>query len=201
MDDDLLIDGVLAGDDAALRALMDRYDRLVRYTVFRASVNRCRQDPQFLDSVASDAWAGLVRSLQRRRERPQDLRAYLVQIARNCCVSALRRLKEMPATEDVAYSDTSLNTLQEIGPEDIVSRLELLEVLRECLAGLDSVDKHLISELGAITEKRWAAAASALGIPESTLRSRWKRTLDALRRCVESKAGKTIAPGALGSDF
>ena len=90
-DDAFLIASMLGGDPAALNKLIERYDRLVRYTVLKMSRSRCLRDPDWLDTIASDTWTGFVRSLQRSPDnRPKSVRAYLVQTARNRCTSAMR---------------------------------------------------------------------------------------------------------------
>lgn len=199
--DEFLITGMLGGDWAALNKLIERYDRLVRYAILRVARDRCVHDPQWLESVASAAWTGFVRSLQRHPDqRPRSVRAYLAAIAKNQVVSALRR---SPSPDDGAYSLDSVGELissTHDDPVDIVSRLELLETMRVCLFELGEDDRTLAGQLTAITERRWQDAAAALGISESTLRSRWKRTLERLRDCVEAKTGLTLAPGTPDGD-
>jgi len=199
--DDFLVAGMLGGDWSALNKLIERYDRLVRYTILRGARERCTHDPQWLESVASASWAGFVQSLQRHPDRcPKSVRAYLAAIARNKVVSALRGT---PPLNDAAVSIHSFGeliaaTLDE--PIDTLSHLELLETLRTCLLELADDDRNLAGQLTAITERRWRDAAAALGISESTLRSRWKRTLERLRDCVRRKTGLSLAPEALEDD-
>ena len=91
-DDGFLVASLLGGDSAALSKLMERYDRLVRYTIFRVARGLCERDPDWLESVASDTWAGFVQSMRREAGgRPQSMKAYLAQIARNRAVSAMRQ--------------------------------------------------------------------------------------------------------------
>ncbi len=201
--DEFLIAAMLGGDAAALDRLMKRYDRLIRYTVFRASQDRCVQDPQWLESVASATWAGFIRSMQRDTDNPPALvGAYLVRIARNQVVSTLRATRSGSEALSLDLSDDGIavaSTLEE--PIETLSRLELLESLRACLAELGPVDRTMATQLEAITQRRWKEAAQALGVKESTLRSRWSNTLERLRVCVQRKtAGKTFAPSEPGSD-
>jgi RNA polymerase sigma factor (sigma-70 family) len=201
-DDQLLITGMLAGDAAALRKLIDRYDRLVRYTVFRVAGRRGGQDPQWIDSLASDTWIGFVRSLQRDvANRPASVPAYLVQIARNQSISAIRKTARtaQPASLDQDDHADSIESELE-GPGEVVSRLEDLQTLRECLSELSDGDRETTAQLHAITERRWKDAASVLGVSESTLRSRWKSILGRLRTCIRRKSGKSLAPGTPNSD-
>lgn len=200
--DDYLIAGMLEGDAAALRQLIERYDRLVRFTILRATADRCRQDPLWLESVASATWDGFVRSLQRSPEsHPRSARAYLVQIAKNQCVTALRRTPQPTESLGRPEGEEPLDVTVELEePVETLARLELLEVVQGCLAELDTNDKMLTTQLTAITDRRWKDAAFALGVSESALRSRWKKTLERLRRCIKRKTGESFAPGALESD-
>ena len=202
-DDNFLIQSMLGGDPTALRRLMKRYDRLVRYTVFKASSRRCAQDPQWLESVASGAWLGFVRSLQRDPSQlPRATAAYLVQIARRQALSALRAESDKVGSgEPLHFQDLFAISSDSDEVVDAVARSEALEALRSCLAALDDDDRTLASQLPAITERRWREAAAALGMQESTLRSRWKRTLERLRRCLNRKTGETLAPPDLSGDL
>ncbi|MEK7710306.1 MAG: sigma-70 family RNA polymerase sigma factor [Planctomycetota bacterium] len=196
-DDHSLVAAAIHGDDAALRTLMDRYDRLVRYTIFRTAKRQCVRDPQWLDTVASDSWTGLLRSLRREPgKRPTLLSTYLTAIARNQTLSALRRLR--PGLSDPPRQSGSEHmadlTAPHPEPVDFLSDLDSLALLRECLADLPEADKIILSQLNAITQRRWNEAGEALGMSESTLRSRWKRILDRLRECVARKSGSGVAP-------
>ncbi len=201
-DDRLLIAGMLGGDPAALTRLMDRYDRLVRYTVFRAARDRCQRDPEWLDSVASATWAGFVRSMRRDPDRPpQSVRAYLVRIAANQVASEQRRHLSGHHTVSLeAFNGESGIQATMDEPIETLAKLEMLEAVRECLAELNASDRAMASQLAAITERRWRDAAQALGMKESTLRSRWKQTLERIAGCLRRKTGKDFAPGRPGDD-
>lgn len=191
-DDQFLVTQMLGGDPAALRALLTRYDRLVRYTVFRLSGTQCARDPQWLDSVASATWTGFVSSLRRQvGERPRAIRGYLVQIASNQTISALRRLKEPIAGLDNDPGETELPLTDPLpGPDELAANLEELAALRACLSDLPLESKRMVTQLAAITERRWEDAAATLGLSESTLRSRWRIILETLKKCVTNKIGK-----------
>lgn len=207
-EDEFLIASLAGGDAAALDKLMDRYDRLVRFAIFRASKEQCRRDPQWLDSIASATWAGFVTSLRRAPEnRPRAVKAFLVQIARNQIVSALRKASTEKAMVSISDRENVQIESQHENHVDVLARLELIEALRACLADLDSDDRPLAAQLGAIIERRWKEAASVLGIPESTLRSRWKVLLERLGDCVEHKTNSSpdfsdekLAPQRSGRD-
>lgn len=194
--DDFLIQSMLGGDGAALGKLIDRYDRLVRHTIFRVARSQCLRDPHFLESIASATWTGLVRSLQRPdATAPASLSAYLIQIARNQTTSELRRVGSSRRIEtvDISAVETDLPATNE-EPAEIAANAELLEALRTCMEQLDDTERETVTQLTAITERRWRQAATALGIAESTIRSRWSRILERLRACVREKTGESLAP-------
>lgn len=178
------------GSDAALRELMTRYDRLVRFHIFRLGSSRCQSDPQWLDAVASASWMGIVRAAARPdAPPPRSVSAFLVKVARNQCITALRsprRPADDPFPEDVP--DPGVQT------DDVASRIEELAALRECLAGLPEQDRLMVAQLSAIAERRWSDAAAALGWSESTLRSRWRATLERLRASLGARIGRDFAP-------
>lgn len=178
------------GDPDALRTLIARYDRLVRYTVFRLSGKQCARDPQWLDSVASAAWSGFVGAMERRDgDDPRSLRGYLVQIASNQTISALRRLKEPMSGWDDADPRHAALPDPISRPDEIVSDLEQISLLRECLSDLPSESRRMFAQIHSILERRWEEAAAELQVSESTLRSRWKVILEALRKCISDKMG------------
>ena len=182
-DDHTLVRDFRAGHARALEQLIDRYDRLVRYTIHRYSQSRCRADPQWLDSVASQTWLGFVSSVNKAGDDlPGSIQAYLVQTARNKTISAIRTAsrRSIPISSEAVLEGSVPDAL----PDDIISRFEQAEILRNCLAALSDDDRRIAGQLEAITDRRWREAASSLGMPESTLRSRWKKILEQLRRCV-----------------
>jgi len=184
-----LVRRIRAGDAGELNALMSRYDRLVRYTIFRACRQRCARDPHWLDARASETWTGLLESIRRHNfATPDDLPKYLTQIARNKCQDAIR-IGSALAGRMVSADEEELSQLssRQEDTADALSRLETLDTLRACMQALDSEDRAICGQLTLIVERRWKEAAERLGIAESTLRSRWARLLDRLRSDLDEK--------------
>jgi len=202
VDGDIVEDGRLVartakGDAGALRALMERYDRLVRFAVFRLSRDRCLRDPQWLDGLASEIWTAFVQRARQLPDAVQSPRALLLSIARNRTVSALRSAIRERAQGSVSSWPTDgpdIPAPDSDDPTAWLTRLEDLAALQACRDRLSADDRRIMTQLEAILDRRWEAAAGALGVPESTLRSRWKGVLDQLRRCVETKIGRGFAP-------
>lgn len=201
-DDRFLIEQMLAGDSAALDRLMSRYDKLVRFAIFRVSRERCGKDPQWLDSIASETWAGFVQSMQRTHsESPASVGSYLVRIARNRCISAIRGESRRPI--EYGIDETSAADQIEVSmedPADAVAQLEETEALRGCIESLSPDEQGICKHIPAIMDRRWRAVAAAEDTPESTIRSRWKRVIGRLTACMRQKTGRNFAPKAARGD-
>jgi len=200
--DEFLVSSVRGGDSAALRMLIGRYDRLVRFTIYKLTKARCLKDPQWLDSIASNTWAGFVQTIRREgADPPRSVPAFLSYVARNQAIDAVRRKEPDVVPLDADRANEGLATaIERDDPSRLVSDQEELATLRTCLADLPEDDRALSSQLVAITERRWKAAAEALGMSESTLRSKWKQVLARLRACVERKTGGQFAPRGKNGD-
>ena len=201
-EDGFLVAGLRAGDAAAFNELLRRYDRLVRYTILRATKDRCLADPDWLESIACETWTGFVTAMRQDGATvPDSVRAYLTRIAHNQAITALRRHARTQPTISLDGEGETIDVESETEDPSVgLENLELLEALRGCVDALGDRDRALAQELESIMARRWQEAASALGMSESTLRSRWKRTLDQLRQCVHGKTGKNLAPQTPGDD-
>ncbi len=191
VDDQYLIRAALGGDPAALDQFIKRYDRLVRFTIYKRCGQLCMRDPYLLESIASDTWVGFINSMRKRgpNDLPLNLSTYLIQAARNRSTDVLRRSKDEFQSLDGEETVREVVADAEVDPGKISDRLEELEALRECVASLSQEDQRVYSQIEAISLRKWNVAGQALGIAESTLRSRWTRILNRLKSCMESKLG------------
>ena len=205
-DDQILIGQVVDGDEPALRRLIERYDGLVRYTIFRTHRDYCQRDAGWLDARANETWIGVVKSLRgsSHRNPPANLPTYLIQIAKNKCLDAARKAG---ARQVFAFDEAQAapDARDQQAPDDenplaIVENLEQIDNLRGCMAGLSEDDQLLCSEIALIMDRRWREAAERLGLAESTLRSRWGGVIIKLKRCLEKKIKKNLAPGGESTD-
>jgi RNA polymerase sigma factor (sigma-70 family) len=188
VEDHRLMGEIALGNDDALRQLMDRYDRLVRYTIFRTARTYCARDPQWLDAVASESWNGIVAACRRGIALKSGTAAgYLSGVARQQAISALRRARAFATTQSVGLEEAADSAKQLPDPQVLLEEVEAMERLRECFTLLDSDDQAILAQLGSITQRRWVQAGNALGMSESTLRSRWARILETLKDLLQKK--------------
>lgn len=189
IDDRTLIRQISQGNDEALGVLMNRHDRIVRYTIFRVARAECLRDPQWLDAVAVETWQGLVQAARREVElKGESAAGYLSGVARQQTLSALRRSKALhsEAISEGAFPQSEAES--DCNPAVIIEQAEALEVLRSCIAELPREDQELFSQLGSITQKRWSQAGAALGLSESTLRSKWGQVVGRLGELFRKKS-------------
>jgi RNA polymerase sigma factor (sigma-70 family) len=206
-DDHELIARLLKGDENAMRQLVDRYDRLVRYTIFKVGRRYCDRDPSWLDARANEAWAGIVSSFRRAAKSgpPANVPSYIAQISRNKCLDAAKKAdsRQVIPFESQLDEDRGVEVAADANfdPVLMLEGVEELEALRDCMSRLNSDDRVLCGEIELIMEKRWREAAERLEIAESTLRSRWRGVLGKLKSCLEKKIEKSLAPDERSTDY
>ena len=193
-DDQELVARLLAGDENALRELISRYDRLVRYTIFKAGRSYCDRDPGWLDARANESWSGIVQSLRSGGvdRIPPNISSYFIQIARNKAIDAAKKAARrdvIPFEEAQRHADKAAGD-QDHDPAAVIDGVEQLEALRDCIGRLSDYDRLVCAEMGLILERRWKEAADRLELPESTLRSRWQGIQQRLKSCLDRQSEK-----------
>ncbi len=198
-DRDLVV-RLLAGDESAVRILVDRYDRLIRYTVFKTAKRHCDRDPGWLDARANEAWTGAIASLRRSGTQriPPNLAAYLAQIARNKSLDAAKKADAravIPFDEYAAGAGNQDASDPADDPAEMLASVEELDALRDCMSRLSEEEQVICAEIALIVERRWQEAAERLEMPESTLRSKWRQVIGKLKICLEKKNSKKSRAG------
>ena len=184
--DERSIQMLLSGDEQGLRDLVSRYDRLVRYAIFRAGRRYCERDPHWLDVRANESWAAVVQSLQ-RGATPDNLAAYITQVSRNTCIDAVKAAQRRSIFSFTGQTPSDSESIENNNPADMVEYLDQIAAIRELIPGLPKEDQRVLGEVALIVERRWKEAAERLGMAESTLRSRWEGVLERLRSGLEKK--------------
>ena len=183
-----LIADLKRGNGDALRTLMGRYDRLVRFAIYRGSRVECQRDPAWLDSVASEVWTGFVGTLGRNPDRvPRELKTYFIQIARHKCIDALRKGRRGHATLSKGAGELDDLATPQPSALEIMSMAEEVAQLRRCISQLSPEDQALCSQIPQIAARRWRDVGRAVGLAESTVRSRWPGVVQRLKICLERR--------------
>lgn len=176
---------IAGGDRAAFEVLMRRHNR----TLYRAARGVLRDDAEAEDAV-QDAWIDAWRAISRFRGEAK-LSTWLTRIAVNV---ALARLRKRNRSADILRIDGELD-MDTIGddegttmsaperPDAAASRSETRALLERAVDTLPDAFR-VVFVLRAIEEMTVEEAASALGIPEATVRSRFFRARSQLRESL-----------------
>jgi RNA polymerase sigma factor (sigma-70 family) len=181
---------IRAGDPDAFGLIFDKYARAVYNLGFRLTANWSTAE-EVVSLTFLEAW----RLRARIDPGGESLQPWLLGIAVNVCrnlarasrrhQAALSRIPPPPAVPDFA--------------EDLAGRLDDAARLRLAAKALDALrrsDREVIA-LCVWAELDYAAAATALGVPVGTVRSRLSRARRKLRTLVpaEPASGREQEPG------
>ncbi len=167
-----LLDTWRAGDQAAARALFDRYfDPLYRF--FRNKTN------DSIDDLIQDTFLACLESRDRFRGQ-SSFRTYIFAIARNMLYRECYR--KCRTNEKVDFTVTSLEDLGTTITRAIANKNEqklVLHALRRI-----PLDYQVVLELYYWEDMSGTELAETLGIPEPAVRSRLRRGLEHLRKQI-----------------
>jgi RNA polymerase sigma-70 factor, ECF subfamily len=173
--DDELIARVAAADTVALEALYTRHQpRVFRF------IKRIVGDEAVAEELANEVFVDVWRHAQSYQRRSLAT-TWLLSIAHNRAVSALRKRREEPWDEDEAAelrdeADTS---------EIVMQKAEKGRMLRKCIEKLP-YDQREILDLVYYHELSVSEAGEVLNIPEGTVKTRLftarKRLSELLKR-------------------
>lgn len=173
-----------AGDDAAWRTLVTRYERLVYTIPYRMGL-----DPADADEVFQITFTRLAERIGDLRE-PGRVRAWLVTTARRMTINLAGRRREIPAEIPATVADPA-----EL-PSEELARLQDQHLVRAALARLGERCRRLLTLLyyaegGAGPEGSYKAVAREMGIPMGSIGPTRMRCLKKLlvefRRLSEEK--------------
>ena len=159
--DDELIARVAAGDSVALEALYTRHQpRIFRF------IKRIVRDEAIAEELTNEVFVEVWRHA-RSYERRSLATTWLLSIAHNRAVSALRKRREESWDEDEAAelqdeSDTS---------DVVMQKAEKGRMLRKCIDALP-FDQREILDLVYYHELSVGEAGAVLNIPEGTVKTR-----------------------------
>ncbi|MGL4396204.1 MAG: sigma-70 family RNA polymerase sigma factor [Hyphomicrobium sp.] len=162
LDDRALISAIAGGDGKALERLYTRNEtRVYRYLV-RVVRNEAMAE-ELLNEVFMSVWQGAA-----RYEGRSEPTTWLISIAHNKAVSALRKRREVSGVaDDVAGAMED----EDDTPDVTAQKRDKSEHIRRAMDTLSTEHREIL-DLVYYQEQSVAEAAEILGIPEATVKTR-----------------------------
>ena len=191
--DDVLVNRMARGEQAALRALMARHQaRLARF------IRRFVSDRTLVEDLVCDTFFAAWQQA-RQFENRSSVPTWLMAIARYKALSARERQGAPTEPLDEALAKTIAET--GLQPDAVIERDDWARYLRQCLRALPAQQMQLI-ELVYYHDKSIKEVAQAMGIPENTVKSRMflaRRKLAAMLTAAEFAEPIALLPDAARS--
>jgi RNA polymerase sigma-70 factor, ECF subfamily len=190
--DEQLVGAYLEGEESSFEELAERYLRPVFYFI-RHYVVDANEAEDLVQQTFLNAWKHL-----RSFDRTRSFKTWVLSVARNAAFDHLRKKKTVPFSE--FDDDTGGNWLVETRadggarPEEMAERKELERALEEALAKMPAHDRAVFS-LRLREDLTFQGIADVLGEPIDTVKSRYHRGLERLRRFIGPDGD---APKSLG---
>lgn len=160
-DERLLMARIAAGDQAALRSLITHH----QVRVFRFLARRVRNDT-LAEDLANDVFTEVWLHAKSYEGR-STVSTWLLSIAHNKMVSALRKRREESWDEDKAGEIADDGDT----PEVATQKLDKAEALRRCIDKLSPQHREIV-DLVYYHEQSISEVAAVLSIPEATVKTR-----------------------------
>jgi RNA polymerase sigma-70 factor (ECF subfamily) len=177
-----LVSLAIAGNDAAFALIMRRYNRLL----FRSARSILKHDDDTQDAV-QEAYLAAWRGLASFRSDAK-LSTWLVRIAVNEALGRLRRqgsgARVIPLTASTDLNDESPEMQMQANPDDQPEQWAMRAQVRQQIeARIDHLPDQYrtVFMLRGVEELSVEEVATALGVPEATIRSRFFRARSILR--------------------
>ena len=174
---------VAGGEEAAIRLLTKRYNQ----TLFRTARAILRDDAEAEDAV-QEAYLKAIRGIASFRSDAK-LSTWLVRVTVNEALGRLRKVKRMaqviPLAGDLGEGAENHDPMDENTPtpEEETLRAEARRIMESKIDALPEAFRTVFV-LRAIEELSVEEAASVLGIPEATVRTRFFRARGMLRESL-----------------
>jgi len=184
MDEVGLIQSAQKGDIEAFNRLVLKYQNMVYNQAYRVM-----GDASSASDATQDAFISAFRKMH--TFRGGSFKAWLLRIVTNTCYDEIRRRKRRPSTplnptDEDSKEIESPYWIKDPGemPEDFTARMELSEAIQRCLDNLP-IDFRTTVILVDVQGMDYAEAASVMGTPTGTIKSRLARSRKSLRDCLE----------------
>jgi RNA polymerase sigma-70 factor, ECF subfamily len=176
--DEALVLSIATGDKQALQVLFGRHNvRVYRFVL------RFLNDEAAAEDLVSEVFLDVWRQANRFEARSQ-VSTWLLAMARNKALSALRRRSTEELDEEVAefIEDPADN------PEVTMQKKQRNSILADCLTQLSAAHREII-DLVYYHEKSIDEAAEIIGVPQNTVKT---RMFYARKRIAELMNGKGL---------
>jgi RNA polymerase sigma-70 factor (ECF subfamily) len=178
------------GDPEVLVSLLERYQhRLYRFLM------RMVHDPATAEDLFQQTWLRVAENA-RKYDASRPLEPWLFSIARNAAIDHLRRVRPESLDEALPSGDTRAELLP--GPQtsavDLMMGQQRSTRLAEALGELTPMYCEVVT-LRFEEEMKMEEIADVLEIPVSTVKTRLRRALDALRGKLEHRLPGGELPG------
>jgi RNA polymerase sigma-70 factor, ECF subfamily len=159
--DEDLISAVAEGDRQAMQTLYTRHSlRIYRFVL------RLTKDPALAEDLVSDVFLDIWRQADGFKAKSQ-VATWLLAIARNKALSALRRCSETPLDDQMAAAIVDPAD----DAETIVNNEDRSLLIRKCLSQLSAEHREVL-DLVYYHEKSVDEAAEIVGAPANTVKTR-----------------------------
>jgi RNA polymerase sigma factor (sigma-70 family) len=188
--DGILAQQVMAGDQRAFEALVQRYSTSLFNFIYRFL-----NDYDLACDVLQQVFLQLYISLPNLRTG-EPLKAWLFQVARNRCLDELRRKRAIHFSElEAACDEEELSPLAAMPdtqplPEELAEHHDLQDHLRRAIQSLPLKFRSVVL-LRYVSQLSFAEIGQALNMPEATAKTYFQRAKPLLRAALSSQ-GQSI---------
>lgn len=167
------------GDPTAFNRLVLKWERQIYNLVFRMLGNR--EDAR---ETTQEVFLAVYRNIRKYRQKAR-FSTWLYRIAVNHCLTRLRRRPPLFQSLDDEEGRYSVPLHERLGTPDQqdkeLLRLERSRIIRRSLNDL-SGEQRAVVELKFFQEETFLTISEILGLPESTVKSRFYAALDVLKQ-------------------
>ena len=198
MDEQAIIEQVLAGDNDAFGALVEAYQTKVYNLALRMCGN---QDDAF--DLAQEAFFRAWRGLSGFQQEAA-FSTWLFRLTANVCLDWLRAKKRRPTVSLTTVDDEGEETQLELPspgktPEEVLMAAEEKDALARAMNQLP-VEYREILTMRAINDMSYTDIAETLQIREGTVKSRLARARLALKNILEKNGNKKSSKTSISTE-
>lgn len=194
-DERVLAEGLIAGEQAAIDAFLERTHRPVY-----AMACRLTTDPDLRHDWSHTVLLKILDDLGRGAfvyRRPGSFWSWFQVRSRFLLINQYRGYQQQHARWTAGEIGEELMQRLPVastaGPAALVERLEALDALERCLAHLDNEDQRQALRLLLLEDCSYQEVADRLGAPLNTVRSWIRRARISVRRCLLKAFGYSTA--------